>query len=183
MSSPSVPVPIYMRVRNWEKFQHYKDRNPPWIKNYLDIDDASHPFSKLSFADQGRLQKIWRWAAKVDNRIPYDMIAISRYLGGKPDAIRRTIDGYVAGEWLQIGSTPKLKRFQDAEKRAANRRKRASKPLASRKQNDLLEVEKEVEKEQVLLDAGELEAHEVVLGPEGTAPVFQIPDNILKDVA
>jgi len=21
-----------LRVKNWGKFQHYKDRNPPWIK-------------------------------------------------------------------------------------------------------------------------------------------------------
>lgn len=45
------------------------------------------------------------------------------------------------------------------------------------------ENEGEVEGEQVLSRARELEAHEVVLGPEGTAPVFQIPDNLLKDVA
>ena len=27
------------RVRNWEKFQHFKDRNPPWVKLYRDILD------------------------------------------------------------------------------------------------------------------------------------------------
>jgi hypothetical protein len=25
-----------MRVRNWSKYQHYKDRNPPWVKWYYD---------------------------------------------------------------------------------------------------------------------------------------------------
>lgn len=24
--------PTHFKVRNWEQFQHYKDRNPPWIK-------------------------------------------------------------------------------------------------------------------------------------------------------
>lgn len=28
-----------MRVKNWAKFQHFKDRNPPWIKLYRDILD------------------------------------------------------------------------------------------------------------------------------------------------
>lgn len=137
----------YLRVRNWEKFQHYKDRNPPWIKNYLDIDDPSHPFSSLSYADQGRLQKIWRWAAKVDNRIPYDMVTISRYLGGKPDAVCRAIDGYLAGEWLQVGSQKELTRLENAEKRAANRKKVASTRLATRKRSATPEVETEKETE------------------------------------
>lgn len=26
-----------IRIRNWDKFQHYKDRNPPWIKLHYDI--------------------------------------------------------------------------------------------------------------------------------------------------
>ena len=26
-----------MRIKNWEKYQHYKDRNPPWIKLHYDI--------------------------------------------------------------------------------------------------------------------------------------------------
>ncbi|AOF90211.1 hypothetical protein [Sinorhizobium sp. RAC02] len=39
-----------LRVRNWEQFQHYKDRNPPWIKlhfallaseDWVTLDDAS----------------------------------------------------------------------------------------------------------------------------------------------
>lgn len=25
------------KIRNWEKFQHYKDRNPPWIKLHVEI--------------------------------------------------------------------------------------------------------------------------------------------------
>src|SRR3990167_5571394 len=39
-----------MRVKNWRTFQHYKDRNPPWIKlhfsmlsskDWVTLDDAS----------------------------------------------------------------------------------------------------------------------------------------------
>ena len=29
----------YLKARNWEKFQHFKDRRPPWIKLYRDILD------------------------------------------------------------------------------------------------------------------------------------------------
>ena len=27
------------RIRNWAKFQHFKDRNPPWVKLYKDVLD------------------------------------------------------------------------------------------------------------------------------------------------
>lgn len=42
--------PSQLKVRNWEQFQHYKDRNPPWIKlhfallsseDWVTLDDAS----------------------------------------------------------------------------------------------------------------------------------------------
>lgn len=42
--------PAQLRVRNWTQFQHYKDRNPPWIKlhfallsseDWVTLDDAS----------------------------------------------------------------------------------------------------------------------------------------------
>lgn len=29
------------RVKNWERFQHYKDRNPPWIKLHYEIMTSS----------------------------------------------------------------------------------------------------------------------------------------------
>jgi hypothetical protein len=25
------------RIRNWRRFQHYKDRNPPWIKLHFEL--------------------------------------------------------------------------------------------------------------------------------------------------
>lgn len=31
----------YFRVRNWDKFQHYKDRDPPWIKLHFSILSSS----------------------------------------------------------------------------------------------------------------------------------------------
>jgi hypothetical protein len=29
----------YLRIRNWEKYQHYKDRKPIWIKLHIDMLD------------------------------------------------------------------------------------------------------------------------------------------------
>lgn len=45
-------------VRNWDKFQHYGKRNPPWIKNYFDLvhDDA---YLSLSAVERALLHGLW----------------------------------------------------------------------------------------------------------------------------
>ena len=30
-------TPAQFKVKNWEQFQHYKDRNPPWIKMHFAV--------------------------------------------------------------------------------------------------------------------------------------------------
>jgi hypothetical protein len=134
--------PVYFRCRNWHKFQHYQagGRRLAWIKNYLDLDDPSSPFRELSFADQGKLQAIWRLAAKLDNRIPFDEMYVGRVIGARVVPFGLLLD---AG-WIQTGNPAELKKFAASEKRAANRKKGASKPIAKRKPDSSLEAEQEV---------------------------------------
>lgn len=122
-------TPQYFRCRNWYKFQHYHGgkRGIAWIKNYLELDDPSHPFSKLTFAEQGRLQAIWRLAAKSDNILPFDEKFVAQAIRAK----RVPLGSLLADKWIQVGTQEELKRLANAEKRAANRKKPASKKLAS----------------------------------------------------
>ena len=53
----------YFVVKNWENFQHYKDRNPDWIKLYQDLLD-DYEFNQMPEADQIHLVKIWLLFAK-----------------------------------------------------------------------------------------------------------------------
>lgn len=45
-------------VPNWERFQHYSDRTPPWIKLYLEL---NHKQEWLDLTDgaRGLLVRIW----------------------------------------------------------------------------------------------------------------------------
>lgn len=53
----------YLKVKNWDKFQHYKDRRPPWIKLYSEIlNDRS--FSLLSMSLRGVLMQLWVLASE-----------------------------------------------------------------------------------------------------------------------
>jgi hypothetical protein len=59
------------RVKNFERFQHYKDRNPSWIKVYNEVLE-NYEFARLPDALKGQLISIWLLASRMDNKIPYD---------------------------------------------------------------------------------------------------------------
>jgi len=64
-------------VRNFEKFQHYKDRSPPWIKLYNELLD-NYDFACLQDASKLHLIMIWLLASRSNNNLPYDSEWISR---------------------------------------------------------------------------------------------------------
>lgn len=59
------------RVKNFEKFQHYKDRSPPWIKLYNELLE-DYAFSKISDSSKWHLVAIWLLASRSGNKLPYD---------------------------------------------------------------------------------------------------------------
>lgn len=44
--------------RNWSRFQHYKDRAPAWIKNYIDLLSRDE-YVELTLTQRGMLHGIW----------------------------------------------------------------------------------------------------------------------------
>ena len=52
-----------LRIRNWERFQHYKDRNPPWIKLATDT-FQNYEFACLQDASKLLAICIWTLAAR-----------------------------------------------------------------------------------------------------------------------
>jgi hypothetical protein len=61
----------YFRIRNFERFQHYKDRNPPWIRLYGGL-WRDRAFFRLPDAIKAHLIGLFALAARLDNRIPDD---------------------------------------------------------------------------------------------------------------
>ena len=51
------------RVRQWEKFQHYKDRNPPWIRLYKGLLD-DYEFHCLPVASKALAPLLWLLASE-----------------------------------------------------------------------------------------------------------------------
>lgn len=60
-------------IRNWGIFQHYKDRNPPWIKLATDT-FQNYEFSRLQDASKLLAVCIWTLAARSkDGSVPADL--------------------------------------------------------------------------------------------------------------
>lgn len=70
----------HFRVKNFDKFQHYKDRNPPWIKLHREL-LKNYEFSCLQDASKAHLLLIWLLASQMENRIPYDEKWLAGQLG------------------------------------------------------------------------------------------------------
>jgi hypothetical protein len=70
----------YISVKNWDSMQHYKDRNPPWIKLHRDL-LYDYEFARLKDACKSHLMLIWLLASQLDNKIPNDSKWIAKRIG------------------------------------------------------------------------------------------------------
>ena len=74
----------YFKVRNFDKFQHYKDRNPPWIKLYKTILE-DYEFAQLQDDSKMHLIGIFLLASCYDNRIRNDSKWIASRISANSD--------------------------------------------------------------------------------------------------
>lgn len=69
----------FLTVKNWEKFQHYAKRNPPWIKLHRAILD-DYAFCSLPDVVKGHLMLLWVYASQNDGQIPNDIAFLEKKL-------------------------------------------------------------------------------------------------------
>lgn len=70
----------YIYVADWDRFQHYHDRRPVWIKAYLDL-LHNDSFLDLSASDRGVLLSVWLMCASAgDGRVSANPTLLARQL-------------------------------------------------------------------------------------------------------
>lgn len=67
-------------IKNYARFQHYKYRNPPWIKLYASL-LSDVKFNTLTEVQQIHLIKIWLLASQNNNLLPLDPTIIKNRAG------------------------------------------------------------------------------------------------------
>jgi hypothetical protein len=71
---------LWIEIANWDRFQHYKDRNPPWIKNYTEL--LHNPnYLGLSARHRGILHGLWLLYAASHRKLPASTSLINQALG------------------------------------------------------------------------------------------------------
>lgn len=109
----------YLRVTNWTRYQHYKDRKPPWVKFYVELNGHSNKLNELPVSTRYLFDRCLLLAAEYSNAIPNDPELIANLLRMPRREVREGIDQLVKGRWLSHSKT---------KRRASSR---ASKMLAS----------------------------------------------------
>jgi hypothetical protein len=88
-----------MRIKNWNKFQHFKDRKPPWIKLYRDLLDDVEWFS-LDGESAKSLVMIWLVASENNGNLP-ELRALAWRLRLSEDEMERIVGEL--SHWLDDG--------------------------------------------------------------------------------
>ncbi len=85
-----------MKIRNWDKFQHFKDRRPPWIKLYRDILEDPD-WHALDGEMAKHLVMLWLIASENDGNLP-DIRKISFRLRIREDKAKQLLNSL--SHWL-----------------------------------------------------------------------------------
>jgi len=94
----------YLRFKGWEKLQHYKDRNPPWIKlhNYI-LDDFY--YCQLPDNTKAHLTNLMLLASRTNNEVPFNPEWIKPRISANTDI---NFDLLLKTDFIQIVDASKL---------------------------------------------------------------------------
>lgn len=92
-----------LAVKNWERFQHYKDRDPPWVKLYRDLLTSE---SWVLGTDLSRVVQVASTllAPRYENRIPYRWNLLKKVMSLEctEAAFDKAVDHLIQSNFLEI---------------------------------------------------------------------------------
>ena len=113
----------YFSVSNWNEFQHYKDRNPPWIKLHNQLLD-NYEFENLTDSTKGHLLCIWMLASRTNNKLPYDQLWIKRKIGANSTIDLKSLEnsGFIEVQGVEQSASKVL--VSEEERRGETEKRR-----------------------------------------------------------
>lgn len=96
----------YLRIRNWERYQHYRDRRPPWVKFYVELLDDLQ-IRSLPLPTRFLMCQLLLLAARHDNAILKNSEAIANDLRMKPEDVHEGLEELLRIRWIQETRTPR----------------------------------------------------------------------------
>lgn len=118
----------FFQIRNWEKFQHYKKRNPPWIRLYQTL--LRDPrFFVLPDACRYHLIGLFLLASQHGNKIPSEQEWLRHELGTKTAINLNLLHD---SEWIEYIPDDASRLLAEAEMLAERQRLATEKALRDR---------------------------------------------------
>lgn len=71
----------FCRLRNWEKYQHYKSPRPAWVKFFTKINDSMNDWRALTDVQLGQVARMMAYAAHHENTMPAHPELLQELLG------------------------------------------------------------------------------------------------------
>ena len=104
-------------VRNWERFQHYKDRDPYFIKLYTEL-QHDHNWLALTGHQRAVLVGIWLEYASARCQLPLNTASLTRRLALRVSSA--TLEALNHAGFIEFSSRAALEiaRSQEVEKRS-----------------------------------------------------------------
>ena len=93
--------PQYLRVTNYEKHQHYKDRKPIWIKLRVDL-LSDYQLNKQKPATRLLAVLLILLAAQQDNKLPYDLDWMAEELHMSAGSVAAGVESLVSIGFLTV---------------------------------------------------------------------------------
>lgn len=104
--------PLWIEMVGWDRFQHYRDRTPPWIKTYVDL-LANDDYLELSGHCRSILHGLWLEYASSHCRLRLDTATLSSRLHLRVTTAHIEALNH-AGFLTLSASAPLAPRYQDA---------------------------------------------------------------------
>lgn len=102
----------YIVIPRWDEFQHYKGREPKWIKCYTRLlhDDA---YLGLTANQRAVLHGLWMLYAKSGRNITENTSKLSRKLGLR--VTKRTLDALSRAGFIHFSASTPLAQIREEE--------------------------------------------------------------------
>src|SRR5574342_989229 len=92
----------WIRILDWRKYQHYKDRSPPWIKLHREqvLDDRR--YRALADASKALLVDLMVLASEDEGRVKYDLPDLQYRLRRSPDDMVPILEALAAARFIAL---------------------------------------------------------------------------------
>jgi hypothetical protein len=94
-------------IPNWDRFQHYRDRNPAWIKVYTELLDDTD-YLDLTETQRAVLHGLWLMYAKSHRIVPTNTSKLSRRLNLR--VTKRTLNALSDAGFIEVSASKPLAR-------------------------------------------------------------------------